>query len=452
MNTDYYIERNRTLNLSQNFEYLRAAGQEYIEKLSSTLWTDYNTHDPGITMLEILCYAITELGYRADFPIEDVLADTDGQIKNETFFTAKNILTNAPLTILDYRKLLIDIDGVNNAWVVSHQVGEDELGYHQPLENEVPIYINPKEDKLSLSTPDIFGNPLHRLPIRGLNKVVVELSDDWELGQLNTVALEYSWMDNDRFVAVTIKPDFTSWDDPKTNLFQRMNTPGKIQIKAVEQLEEVVKITVMRASNNDQTLTFFISPHDPTELTLVTDHFGTEKPIAGNIERFRQKKEKVTTIYAQINERLQQNRNLTEDWLCIDTVSNVVIGICADISFTNEADAEEMLAKIQQTIDELFNPPIRFYTLPQLLETGQTPSEIFNGPSLTHGFLKDDEVIAANLPDCIHASDIIAALMALDGVKAVDNVLLTAYDELGLSLIHISEPTRRVVSRMPSSA
>jgi hypothetical protein len=431
MNTEYYIERSRTLNLSQDYEYLRAAGQEYIEKLSHTLWTDFNTHDPGITIMEVLCYAITELGYRADFPIEDLLADTDGQIKNETFFTAKTILTNAPLTTLDYRKLLIDIAGVNNAWIIHHQAEVDMNGYQLPLENEVPIYVNPKEDKLSLSTPDRFGNPLNKLPIRGLNKVVVELSDDLELGQLNEVAMDYSWMKEERFVAVTITPDFNTWEHPKTNLFQGMNTPGKIEISEVLQLENVVQITVVRASNNAQSLTFFIEPYDPAELELVKAHFENEMPIAGNIDRFKQKKEKITAIYAQIEDRLQENRNLTEDWLCIDTVTNVAIGVCADIALTNDADAEEMLANIQQTIDELFNPPIRFYTLPQLLEKGKTTPEIFNGPSLKHGFLKDEEVAAAGLPDCIHASDIIAALMALEGVKAVNNVLLTAYNEQG---------------------
>ena len=27
-------------------------------------WTDHNTHDPGITVLEALCYVLTDLQYR----------------------------------------------------------------------------------------------------------------------------------------------------------------------------------------------------------------------------------------------------------------------------------------------------------------------------------------------------------------------------------------------------
>ena len=45
------IQKNPSLNNSSNYELLRQKGLEYIEKLGSRLWTDYNIHDPGITML-----------------------------------------------------------------------------------------------------------------------------------------------------------------------------------------------------------------------------------------------------------------------------------------------------------------------------------------------------------------------------------------------------------------
>ena len=69
MKKEYYIDKTRVLKPSQDYEYLRKAGQQYIESLAYKLWTDYNEHDPGITILEVLCYAITELGYRTNFNI-----------------------------------------------------------------------------------------------------------------------------------------------------------------------------------------------------------------------------------------------------------------------------------------------------------------------------------------------------------------------------------------------
>ncbi len=103
-----------------NFNLLRKEGVEFIQKLCCDSWTDLNTHDPGITILEHLCYAITDLSYRLDFDIQDLLAYPAKEKSGpecKQFFTAGEILPCNPITITDYRKLLIDIDGVRNAWI-----------------------------------------------------------------------------------------------------------------------------------------------------------------------------------------------------------------------------------------------------------------------------------------------------------------------------------------------
>ena len=46
------------------FEKLRQEGIDYLGELSGNIWTDHNAHDPGITILEVLCYALLDLGYR----------------------------------------------------------------------------------------------------------------------------------------------------------------------------------------------------------------------------------------------------------------------------------------------------------------------------------------------------------------------------------------------------
>src|SRR5205823_6660446 len=87
--------------------------------LSRRLWTDHNTHDPGITALENATYALTDLAYRARFPMEDLLATAtdNAQSMAEQFFTARQALPNRALTLADYRKLIIDLAGVKNAWI-----------------------------------------------------------------------------------------------------------------------------------------------------------------------------------------------------------------------------------------------------------------------------------------------------------------------------------------------
>src|SRR5579859_3665663 len=101
-----------------DFRQLRTSSIEYLSQLTGKIWTDYNAHDPGITILEMLCYAVLDLGYRNNFPVADILARAPGDTtKDDNFFTPGQILACNPLTILDYRKLLIDLDGIRNAWI-----------------------------------------------------------------------------------------------------------------------------------------------------------------------------------------------------------------------------------------------------------------------------------------------------------------------------------------------
>ncbi len=140
---------------SLQYDFLREEGIKYIQRLAGKIWTDYNIHDPGITTLEALSYAITELGYRANYPVQDLLSlnpDDPNATDIKNFYTAREILPNGPVTINDYRKLLIDVDvhdplakacahvGVKNAWI------------EQSKENEIPVYVHKKESKLSYET------------------------------------------------------------------------------------------------------------------------------------------------------------------------------------------------------------------------------------------------------------------------------------------------------------
>lgn len=101
-----------------DFTKLRSEGIGYLAQLSGKIWTDHNVHDPGITILETLCYALLDLGYRTNLPAVDLFTPAPGSTTTDNnFFTPAQILGCNPVTILDYRKMLIDIDGVRNAWL-----------------------------------------------------------------------------------------------------------------------------------------------------------------------------------------------------------------------------------------------------------------------------------------------------------------------------------------------
>ena len=68
----HHIEDSK-LPIELDYKALKEEGMAYIQKHSGNQWTNLNPSDPGITILNQLCYAFTELGYCANFPIKDIL-------------------------------------------------------------------------------------------------------------------------------------------------------------------------------------------------------------------------------------------------------------------------------------------------------------------------------------------------------------------------------------------
>lgn len=105
------------------FDYgeLRKEGLKLIEKYSGSIWTDYNRHDPGITILEQLVFALTELSYKTDFEVKDIFTNhRTGKIDEheQVLLSADEIMTCSSLTQKDYTRILYDsVKGVANAWL-----------------------------------------------------------------------------------------------------------------------------------------------------------------------------------------------------------------------------------------------------------------------------------------------------------------------------------------------
>ncbi|MDQ3110698.1 MAG: YegP family protein [Bacteroidota bacterium] len=164
--TSITIPKIPKLENSENYEFLRQAGIQYIQKLSGRIWTDYNRHDPGISIHELMCYAITDLGYRTSFAIPDLLAiDKNATLPLEDpadFFTAAEILPVNPTSEIDIRKLIIDTPGVRNAWLTTAK------------DSEYPVYFDHKRCELTIDPTK--GDKL--IPLQGLYNVLLEYEKD----------------------------------------------------------------------------------------------------------------------------------------------------------------------------------------------------------------------------------------------------------------------------------
>lgn len=119
--TPKYIEKTNHTEAPENFDALLKQGIDLLQKLTGNTWTDYNLHDPGVTILEQLCFAFTDLAFRTNFPIEDILASEEGEINklDHSFFDKEKILTTNPVTIDDFKKVILDeVEEVDNVQIV----------------------------------------------------------------------------------------------------------------------------------------------------------------------------------------------------------------------------------------------------------------------------------------------------------------------------------------------
>jgi hypothetical protein len=151
------ISNERPTSPAEDFDLLRQEGIRYIQHLAGKTWSDHNEHDPGVTILEQLCYALTDLGYRIGYDVPDLLAVKEGDPYRD-LFPAAEILTGAPLTMTDLRKVVLDVTGVANAWIETV---------------EIPLQYRHAERELVLN--DSGGEPMM---IRGLYKIWLRINDD----------------------------------------------------------------------------------------------------------------------------------------------------------------------------------------------------------------------------------------------------------------------------------
>ncbi|MDJ0822534.1 MAG: hypothetical protein QNJ09_12105, partial [Paracoccaceae bacterium] len=129
-----------------DFEALMKAGLNQARRFSGDTWTDFNVHDPGVTILEQLCFSLSDVAYRISHPIEDILEtplpqsvvrglkgkvspDTEPKRVEQNFPTGDRILTTAPVTEGDLRASICDCEpDIRNAWIADVDGQSDPEG------------------------------------------------------------------------------------------------------------------------------------------------------------------------------------------------------------------------------------------------------------------------------------------------------------------------------------
>ncbi len=423
MTTQHQIAKERKRIPAMDYELLRREGLKHIEDLAHDLWTDYNTHDPGITLLEALCYAITELGYRTQFDMKSFLA---GQ-QNQVLYTPKEILTVNPVTISDYRKLLLDIPGVNNAWLRKSE------------RQEIPFYANLAADTLQYHPTDL------EIKLGGLYDVWLDLENDLEYGDLN----------NGDILIGNPKFRFSPLDEvfPETFLL-KIELPGLQDTEHPWLLWEAPTASTriaetdgrkryeleLAAHGQTAIIPFQVSiPKHPSIGRITDEHIEvmlSKTGFAGQLaEQYMAKLKRAKAILLEAERRLHAHRNLCEDFLSVKHIDSEEIAFCFDVDAAADADIEQVQAAVFFAIENYLNPPVRFYALREMLDQGVSVDEIFDGVVLSHGFVNTAQLASAQLRETVRSSDIINLLMDIPGVLGIRNFVMTKYDKQGKPIV-----------------
>jgi hypothetical protein len=140
-----------TGSVNTDFSVLRETVINFLQQHNTALWTDYNYHDPGVTILEQLCFAITDLAYRTDFSMADLL-QKQGSGSGNAFPASLRMLNTFPVRKIDIRKVILDslpVGGggklsnkIYNAWVTQDPNGTYAVDVQLTTENYKKIEKN----------------------------------------------------------------------------------------------------------------------------------------------------------------------------------------------------------------------------------------------------------------------------------------------------------------------
>lgn len=461
---------------SQDFGFLREKSLAELQKLAGQIWTDYNLHDPGVTLLEALIYAMVELGYRQDNPIATLLASHPSAAiaLEDHFHRAKYILPNCPYSPEDYRKFFIDIPGVRNIfleraielcpilycrWEESLRVKDacedgccPSLAFNRDIAQDGWEIV--KEEKLHLNglyrfflqfEEEVYNDFLNSYTPPFVNVatgvVTAPITISGQLYRGTFQLPKYETLDkkvwgDECAIIKTIKlgRKITPIKKAATPRFQsKINVhfigSRKVQSLPVTfELEPIGKIKKKKIIGKVNQLRTdeisFATPRFNAPFQTALTSFFTNMSIGGMIPIFQKKVLLASQVLQQVKLSYCAKRNLCEDLEDVKLLLPQDVEVRVSIDLTNKAkNPEQIIAKALFAIDQYLNPAIPFYKLQELLDEGMPVEKIYEGPLLRYGFIKQQEICDFDRRTTVYNSDLIRLIACQEGVEAVRDLL-----------------------------
>jgi hypothetical protein len=110
--------------------------------------------------------------------------------------------------------------------------------------------------------------------------------------------------------------------------------------------------------------------------------------------------------------------------ISIKKVDQQQFRLCCEIEIDPAADPVAVLADIFFHIQLHLSPLVRFYSLQEMLDQeNYSTDEIYQGPFISKGFIKDKELVASELKKEIHLSDLMQIIMQHEQVLNIPEIL-----------------------------
>ncbi|WP_315817948.1 hypothetical protein [Paraflavitalea speifideaquila] len=407
MDNPVKISLNNLLRNSKNFNFLRQEGIQLIQQLAAATWTNHNLHDPGITLLETVCYALTEAGLQAGADStfdskEDIytyianLLTSGQQTTPQDFFTCSQVLPSSPVSLTDFQKVLLDHPVIKRAWVsVISGTPAGRLSVLQQFNSQI--------------------NNITTSPVAESN----DPNSNILRTEVTVSASQYE-----------IEIAFPYWDDPEAAPFQNDVTITGLEfnpntanpwkpISGTDSYFSFLKFLwdgtpatwpiVLRIVSS---LNGVSSTTKDAILTATAASLITPSPNPPLLKQYNHRVMMAFEASHRIRSYLNNYRNLCETFSTYRSVRIQEVAISAIIEMGAGTGIESLLANIFYSVYQYISPQV----FPQLLSDlrNNLPTEtIFEGPLLKHGFIQD-ALLASNLPSkTLYVSDIIRLIMQM---------------------------------------
>ncbi len=467
------IPRVRTDPDGLDFETLRKEGIHRIQDLCGEVWTDYNLHDPGVTILEQLCYGLTDLSYRSGFAVQDYLTDETNSIdfQQQALFPPEEIFPSSAVTGVDYQKILYDaIPEIDYVWLEpSAAEGKPAAGglytVFVKLDDEL-MQNHAREQNQNGNLDEQSGKleQIHtvseriRVSLDRLGAVLDERYEDLKSGHNVTadadLAAQAAGQQVDRMGGILYQLDAilasmdniwrqinNLWsvitDSPSSSgMSARLNKVlHKLEVALNSVKESVLPVFESRTDNeiaSDSTLSDKLiaplSQFGNTLRELDTELQETGNGLVSKIGAPDQTEGKwdEPAIIQKVWSVFAAHRNLCEDIDQVEIIHTVPYFLAGEVEIQPAHNEAKIYAEIFLKCAHYISSGIQVDRYESILSQTGNYERIFTGPLTQHGFISDR--CFAEGGDVISVVDLITMVSRIDGVIKVHDLYLIDRD------------------------